>query len=247
MTLLVLGSSSSGNAYLLRSSTGEMLLIECGIKRSLLLDALGYDLLNLSGCLLSHEHGDHSREAKWVIDRSIPLYCSRGTAEAIKLGNSHLIRPLVSKTPVKIGSFSVLPFDVKHDAVEPLGFLIDHPEMGRLLFVTDSYLLKYKFSGVSHWLIECNYNQEILQSRMDSGAVHPAQYKRTLKSHMGYDACLKTLRANDLSETMSVVLIHLSDGNSNADKCREGIAKATGVPTYVASPKLHLTIDKTPF
>ena len=77
--------------------------------------------------------------------------------------------------------------------------------------------------------------------------MHPAQYKRTLKSHMGYDACLRTLQANDLSETMSVVLIHLSDGNSNADKCREGIAKATGIPTYVASPKLHLTIDKTPF
>lgn len=247
MTLSVLGSSSAGNAYILRSSSGEKLLIECGIKHTTLLDALDYDLQNLSGCLLSHEHGDHSRVARWVTSRRIPLYCSKGTAEALQIEDDPMIRLTVSKKPVKVGSFSVLPFDIKHDASEPLGFLIEHKEMGRLLFVTDSYLLRYGFRGVTHWLIECNYNTDILQERLASGAVHPAQYKRTLLSHMSYEACRKTLLASDLSATRHILLIHLSDGNSDADRCRTGIEEATGKDVQVATRGMTLEVNRTPF
>nr|DAP11672.1 MAG TPA: YycJ-like MBL-fold protein [Caudoviricetes sp.] len=247
MILSVLGSSSAGNAYILRSSSGEKLLIECGIKHTTLLEALDYDLQNLSGCLLSHEHGDHAREAHWVTSRRIPLYCSNGAAEALQMEAEPMIRPMVSKKPVKVGGFSVLPFDVKHDAREPLGFLIEHKEMGRLLFVTDSYLLRYSFRGVTHWLIECNYNTDILQERLSSGAVHPAQYKRTLLSHMSYEACRKTLLASDLTATRHILLIHLSDGNSDADRCRKGIEEATGKDVQVATRGMTLEVNRTPF
>ena len=247
MILSVLGSSSAGNAYILRSSSGEKLLIECGIKHTALLEALDYDLQNLSGCLLSHEHGDHAREARWVTSRRIPLYCSKGTAEALQMEADPMIRPMVSKKPVRVGGFSVLPFDVKHDAREPLGFLVEHKEMGRLLFVTDSYLLRYSFRGVTHWLIECNYNTDKLQERLDSGAVHPAQYKRTLLSHMSYEACRKTLLASDLTATRHILLIHLSDGNSDADRCRKGIEEATGKDVQVATRSMTLEVNKTPF
>ena len=247
MTLSVLGSSSAGNAYILRSSSEEKLLIECGIKHTTLLDALDYDLQNLSGCLLSHEHGDHAREARWVTSRRIPLYCSKGTAEALQMEADPMIRPIVSKKPVKVGGFSVLPFDIKHDAREPLGFLIEHKEMGRLLFVTDSYLLRYSFRGVTHWLIECNYNTEKLQERLASGAVHPSQYKRTLLSHMSYEACQKTLLASDLTATRHILLIHLSDGNSDADRCRKGIEEATGKDVQVATRGMTLEVNRTPF
>lgn len=247
MILSVLGSSSAGNAYILRSSSGEKLLIECGIKHATLLDALDYDLQNLSGCLLSHEHGDHSREARWVTSRRVPLYCSKGTAEALQMEDDPMIRLMASKKPVKVGSFSVLPFDVKHDAREPLGFLIEHKEMGRLLFVTDSYLLRYSFRCVTHWLIECNYNTDTLKERLDSGAVHPSQYKRTLLSHMSYEACLKTLISSDLTATRHILLIHLSDGNSDADRCRKGIEEATGLDVRVASRGVSLEVNRTPF
>ena len=247
MTLSVLGSSSAGNAYILRSSSGEKLLIECGIKHDALLDALDYDLQNLSGCLLSHEHGDHAREARWVTSRRIPLYCSEGTAWALQMQYDPMIRMIKAKMPTRVGSFLVLPFDVKHDASEPFGFLIEHKEMGRLLFVTDSYLLRYGFRGVTHWLIECNYNTDILQERLTSGAVHPAQYKRTLLSHMSYETCQKTLLASDLTSTRHILLIHLSDGNSDAERCRLGIAGAAGKDVRVATRGFTIEVNKTPF
>lgn len=247
MILSVLGSSSAGNAYILRSSSGEKLLIECGVDDTRLLDALDYDLQNLSGCLLSHEHGDHSRVARWVTYRRIPLYCSEGTAWALQMQHDPMVRMIKAKMPTRVGSFLVYPFDVKHDASEPLGFLIEHKEMGRLLFVTDSYLLRYGFRGVTHWLIECNYNTDILQERLASGAVHPAQYKRTLLSHMSYEACRKTLLASDLSATRHILLIHLSDGNSDADRCRKGIEEATGKDVQVATRGMTLEVNRTPF
>lgn len=247
MTLLVLGSSSAGNAYLLTASNGERLLIECGVRHAELLRAMDFDLASLSGCLLSHEHGDHAREVRWVTLRRIPLYCSRGTAEALGMQDDPMLHPLTSKQPVQVGSFSVLPFDAQHDAREPLGFLVEHHEMGRLVFLTDSYLLKYKFSGVSHWLIECNYSPELIEERLISGALHPAQYKRTLKSHMSLDACRTTLLRHDLRLARQIILLHLSEGNADEALCLRTIHDATGLPTVVASPRLEINIDKTPF
>lgn len=247
MNLLVLGSSSAGNAYLLTATNGERLLIECGVRHADLLRAMDFDLTRLSGCLLSHEHGDHAREVRWVTLRRIPLYCSRGTAEALGVQNDPMLHPLSSKQQVQVGSFSVLPFEAQHDAREPLGFLIEHHEMGRLVFLTDSYLLKYKFSGVTHWMIECNYSQELIEERLVSGALHPAQYKRTLKSHMSLDACRTTLLRHDLRTARQVILLHLSDGNADEELCRRTIHDATGLPTVVAAPRLQLNINKTPF
>lgn len=247
MNLLVLGSSSAGNAYLLTATNGERLLIECGVRHADLLRAMDFDLAHISGCLLSHEHGDHAREVRWVTSRRIPLYCSLGTAEALGIQDDPMLHPLTSKQPVQVGSFSVLPFSVQHDAREPLGYLVEHHEMGRLLFVTDSYLLRYRFPRVTHWMIECNYSRELIEERLASGALHPAQYKRTLKSHMSLDACRTTLLRNDLRLARQIILLHLSDGNADEALCLRTIHNATGLPTAVASPHLQLNIDKTPF
>ena len=247
MNLLVLGSSSAGNAYLLTATDGERLLIECGVKHTDLLRAMDFDLASLSGCLLSHEHGDHAREVRWVTSRRIPLYCSHGTAEALGISGDPMLRPLTSKRTVQVGSFSILPFSVQHDAREPLGYLVEHREMGRLAFITDSYLLSFRLPKVTHWMIECNYSQGLIEERLASGALHPAQYKRTLKSHMSLDACRTTLLRHDLRQARQIILLHLSDGNADEALCLRTIHDATGIPTVVASPRLEINIDKTPF
>lgn len=247
MILLVLGSSSAGNAYLLRASSGETLLIECGLKRDRLLEALDFDLEHLAACLLSHEHGDHAREARWITDRHIPLFCSRGTAEALGLEQSPLFRPLTAKKIAQVGSFSVLPFDARHDAREPLGFLIDHPEMGRLCFLTDSYLLRYRFPAVTFWMIECNYQQDVIDERLQRGLLAPALYHRLQSSHMSLDTCRKTLLAQDLTPARRIVLLHLSHDNASPEECRWRIEDATGRPVLIAEPDLPVCLDLTPF
>ena len=47
-----------------------------------------------------------------------------------------------------IGEFKVIPFDVPHDAAEPFGYLIHHPSIGLLAFITDAMYCKYTFPNM---------------------------------------------------------------------------------------------------
>ena len=59
MNITVVGSSSSGNGYIINTDSGT-LLIECGMKLTKTEEALKYDLSDVVGLLVSHEHGDHA-------------------------------------------------------------------------------------------------------------------------------------------------------------------------------------------
>jgi len=146
-----------------------------------------------------------------------------------------------------VGNFKILPFAAKHDAAEPLGFFINHAESGNILFATDTYYLPCTFSNLSNILIESNYRMDILEENTRSGSISFTQRNRTLQSHMSYETCMKTLLANDLSKVNNIVLIHLSDGNSNSQDFKEGIRKATGKTVYVADKGMEILFNKTPF
>jgi hypothetical protein len=64
---------------------------------------------------------------------------------------------------------------------------------------------------------------------------------------MSYDTCKETLLANDLSAVNNIVLIHLSDLNSNATEFQSGIAEATGKTVHVASKGMEIDFNKIPF
>lgn len=55
MRLKVLASGSKGNCYILQSPTGS-LLIEAGIPWKEIQKGLDFDLRQVVGCLISHEH-----------------------------------------------------------------------------------------------------------------------------------------------------------------------------------------------
>ena len=86
------------------------------------------------------------------------------------------------------GGFTFMPFECKHDA-PCLGFLIKHPEIGVLLFVTDSYFIPYTFAGLTNIMIEANYRIDLLQKNIDAGRIPAALRTRTLESHMSIDTC----------------------------------------------------------
>lgn len=246
MDLIVLGSNSAGNCYILQNGT-EALVIECGVPFLGVKQALNYNIRQIVGALVTHEHGDHAAYADDYLKNRINVYMSQGTADRLDT-NRHfkpsILKPLVTQ---RIGNFSILPFDVQHDAKEPLGFLINHPETGTVLFVTDSFYLKYKFKDLNNILIECNYRLDILQKNALSERIPELLLTRTLKSHMSYTTCLETLKANDLTRVNNIVLLHLSDSNSNAAEFQKGIEEATGKTTTVAVKGLYMKLNKTPF
>ena len=145
-----LASSSSGNTYLVGGCSP--LLLDCGLPFRQLQMATGYQLTNLAGCLLSHEHKDHSKAAKDLMKAGMDLYTSQGTAEALGL-NHHRLHIIRAREQFQVGGWTVLPFETQHDAAEPLGFLLAGGGE-KILYATDTFYIRYRFRGLTRILLE---------------------------------------------------------------------------------------------
>lgn len=232
MEIKVLASGSSGNAY--RISDGETaLLLDAGIPIRVIKEALNFQVRNLDGCLITHEHGDHIKAAADLAKAGINIYASRGTFETARLAG-HRFKSVKAMEAIQINTFTVLPFDVQHDAQEPLGFLITSIATGdKLLYFTDTYYVKYKFDGLTHIMGECNYSSDIIRNNVESGRIPAKLAARVYKSHMSLDTFLAFLKANDMSRIRQIYLLHLSDNNSDEERFKHEIQLLTGAEVYV--------------
>lgn len=246
MELKVLGSSSRGNCYVLQNQK-EALILEAGIRFSEVKHALDYNISKVKGCLITHEHQDHAGYINDVLKACIPVYASEGTINNVKIKGDRFPLICAAGDLLQLGGFRVIPFATMHDSAEPLGYFINHQETGNVLFATDTYYLPNTFQGLSNVLLECNYRLDILDRNIAAGRVPFPVRNRTIKSHFSYDNCLEALQANDLSAVNNIVLIHLSDLNSDAKAFQEGIKLATGRKVIIAEPGLELNFNKTPF
>lgn len=230
MNIKVLGSSSKGNCYVVSDGT-TMLLLDCGVPIRRILSGIDFKPESVAGCLVTHSHGDHVKSAKELMFRGIKVYASAGCIGAANISGAV---PVMSMKIFTVGTFRVLPFDTQHDAPEPLGFLLKSTVTDeKLLYFTDSYYLKYRFTGITHILCEANYDPEILRRRVESGEVPRMLADRVISSHMSIDHLEDFLRACDLSRLRKIWLCHLSDGNSNAAEFRKRIQRLTGVEVEV--------------
>ena len=245
MKLKVLGSSSKGNCYLLTDDTGQTLAVEAGVRFSEVQKAMGFETSNLIGCLITHEHGDHAGNLEKFCRNAVDVYTSKGTASSFS--KHHRLHTVESGVIFHVGNFRVYPFDVIHDAAEPFGYLINHPESGNILFLTDTFYSEFTFKNLNNIILEVNYDREILERNIESGRMNPAIRKRIITSHMSLDTAKDLLQANDLSQVNNIILIHLSDGNSHADNFKREIESLTGKTVTVADAGTELIINITPF
>ena len=227
-----LASGSSGNAYIVTDGKTPLLL-EAGIKIRELRKKAKFGLGQIQGCLLSHCHQDHSCGVKEVMKAGIDCYMSKGTAQALEL-SGHRLHSVKSKEQFRVGSWTILPFEVIHDAADPLGFLLANEAGEKLLFATDTHYLPYRFQGLTHICIEANFDSEILKQNVDAGSVDPQVAKKLWHRHMSLGTVKRFLQANDLSKLEEIHLLHLSGFNSAPGKFQEEIQGLTGVPVFIA-------------
>ncbi|MBY0122187.1 MBL fold metallo-hydrolase [Bacillus sp. S/N-304-OC-R1] len=226
-----LASSSKGNCY--RVTDGHTpLLLECGINYREIQKGFNFRMSEVAGCLVTHEHGDHCKSIKDVLKAGIDCYMSAGTAEEIGVDH-HRIKKVEAKKQFALGTWTILPFDVQHDVSEPLGFLLANQAGEKLLFATDTYYIKYRFQGLTHIMVECNYSMAVLNENIATGRVPEVMKKRLMKSHFSLENVKKFFLSNDLSKVQEIWLLHLSDTNSDEKLFKEEIQKVTGKMVYV--------------
>ncbi|KAA5532690.1 MBL fold metallo-hydrolase [Taibaiella lutea] len=230
MRLKVLGTGSNGNCYILENDI-ESLVIELGIPFSKIKQGLGFDLSKVTAALCTHNHNDHSKSLSDALNAGIKVIVSKGTTEA-KNVQHHGITHIRKGQKIKVGNFEILAFDIHHDVPEPLGFLIRHEECGLVCFLTDTTYCNYKFPGLNNIIVEANYCEDIIYEKLLADKKFLRD--RVINSHMSINTCRDFLLANDLSAVNNIVLIHLSDSNSNAMEFEKKIVAATGKKVTIA-------------
>ena len=231
MKITSLASSSRGNCYLIQDGISSLLL-ECGIQLKKVREIIKLSVLD--GCLITHEHKDHSKYAKEII-KYTGIWASEGTLSTIDLGPyDYRATEVKAGQSYKVGAFTVVPFEVEHDAKEPLGFLVySHHLNEKLLFATDTYYIKNRFNGLDYIMIECNFASDIMYRNIEAGRIPKLVAKRLFESHFELENVKKFLLAQDLSTVKAIYLLHMSDGNSDAERFKREIQELTGVPTYI--------------
>ena len=241
MELKVLGSSSSGNCYILDNGN-EALILEAGIRFLEVKKALDFNLRKVVGCLITHQHNDHAKYIKTMVDNGFYTLALPEVFNAKKVSGSR-VKAIELGKGYKFGLFKVFPFPASHD-VPCVGFLIDHPASGKIMFLTDSCRCDYRFVGLRQVLIECNYSDKKLIEAINDGRTLLSQRERLLTSHLELGMCKQYLAHSDLSRVQNVVLLHLSDNNSDEPFFVSEIERLTGKVVYAARPGLTLNIDR---
>lgn len=205
----ILGSGSSGNGYIIECEN-ESLVIELGMPYEDYIKNM--DVGAVQAVLVSHRHGDHFRDkvAKRLSRLGLPIFANQDVHDAYR-GKDNPINVLEKAKANFFGGFVVQAIPLSH-SVPNFGFLIRHPEFGKLVFATDTNEFAYRFKEVNHWLIECNYDPNIVVDTKLSGDTVRSNYG----DHLSKQQCYGVLKENYGVFTKTVTLIHLSDSNSNA-------------------------------
>ena len=234
MKLKCIATGSTGNTYALISDTGEILLLDLGVSEKTIKKGIDWKISNVVGAVISHGHKDHSLSVKDFKSMGIPILSPY-------LGNSC--------KSMNMGEFTVKPFDLTtidgnwtHTNAngEPCpiyGFLITHKEMGRMLYVTDTNLIKWKFKGINHILLGTNYDKDLVNVDNKSKANH------VFRGHLSIDTACEFVKSNNSNDLQNVIMCHLSSENADSDSFIEKmkkVAKNANVDIAVAGKSWDL-------
>lgn len=207
MKLKCIATGSTGNCYTLTSDNGETLILDCGIPIKEIKKGLNWNVKGVVGAICTHRHQDHSKSVADIRNMGIRVF---NPALDIFLD------------VVYFDDFTIRPFDLttvdsrwthtNADGTECpcYGFLITHKEMGKLLYITDTELIKWRFKDINHILLGVNYDKDLVDTD-NPKADH------VFRGHLSIDTACDFVKANDSDSLQNVIMCHLSSENADKD------------------------------
>lgn len=182
------------------------------------------------------------------MNAGIQIYTNDETVENMNIRTGELMIGVPEMRPFKIGSFTAIPFYLPHTKKDKdtgnlvscpnFGYLVEHEEMGRLLYMTDFEHCKKRFTvmKLNHLVIECNYCDELVDP-------NEPNLSHRLKGHCSLSTCKEFIRQNQSESLRTVTLVHLSDKASDAGKIQKEIQEIVGNNMLVQIGRAGLEVD----
>jgi phosphoribosyl 1,2-cyclic phosphodiesterase len=214
-----LGSSSSGNAFVITAGS-QVMLIDCGVGIRTIQQGLrerDLSLADISTICITHEHSDHIRTLPRVLRDDITVLATRGTI--LRSARNHP-NTVIAKAfqPETFGAITVWPLRVMHDAAEPTGYMLEFPSGTRATLLTDlgsfsEELIPY-LQASDLIIIESNYDEHML--RTGPYPRHLQDRVRSTSGHLANSDCgtalLNTLSRENRNPVIR--LAHVSEKNN---------------------------------
>lgn len=216
VSVTILGSGSDGNATLIRSGSFGI-LIDAGLTRKQVyvrLEKLNIPRDTIKAIVLTHDHSDHIKGARLIADDlKIPTYLTstifKELHEANKLGNEvFLFDP---GTVFELGPFSLTPFEIPHDTLQPVGFVVESDDK-KIGLATDlgsiTNYVKSFLKGCDSIILESDYDKKMLMA-----SNRPLHLKRKIMGQFGHldnQQVVDSLKDIVTKETRHIFLVHLS-------------------------------------
>jgi phosphoribosyl 1,2-cyclic phosphodiesterase len=237
MRFASLGSGSEGNALAVQAGQ-TCVLLDCGFSLNdtvARLARLGLTADNLSGIVVTHEHGDHiAGVARLARKHSIPVWLTHGTRQM----HSKALDDLPDLTEISphhsfsIGEFQIQPYAVPHDAAEPVQYVFSDGAK-RLGVLTDTGCatphIEATLNGCDALVLECNHDTTLL-----ANGDYPYRLKQRVGGRFGHlnnvDAAALLSRL-DNCRLQHIVAAHLSHKNNTRDLVVAALSSALGCDT----------------
>ncbi len=241
MKFTSLGSGSEGNALIISTSAASAtasavattVMLDCGFsikETERRLTRIGKLPQDISGIVVTHEHGDHVAGVfKFARRYHIPVWLTYGTYQAIgeQACKDVVVHFCRDNEELVIGDLALLPYTVPHDAREPVQYVINDGRC-KLGVLTDagqstSHLLQ-ALAGCDALLLECNHDRQML-----ADSRYPPSLKQRIGGPLGHlanDTSAQILAALDKHRLRTVVGAHLSLKNNTPELAREALCGA---------------------
>lgn len=239
-----LGSGSAGNALLVESGA-TCLMLDCGfgLRESVdRLQRLGRTPGDLTGILVTHEHGDHLGGVFRLARKfGLPVWLTHGTWCASGEDDAGMAVNIIdSHRPLHIGELEIQPFPVPHDAREPVQYVFSDGRL-RLGVLTDlgeeTPHVCAMLSGCDGLVLEFNHDPALL-----AASTYPPAVQRRIagsRGHLSNAAAAALLARLDRSRLQHAVAAHLSERNNDprlVAALLSGIFAGEAVSTAIAGP-----------
>ncbi len=230
MRIASLGSGSGGNATLIDSGEG-MLLIDCGFsikETEARLEKLNCTAQDIAAILVTHEHSDHLAGVGPLARKfDLPVYLTSGTSKFFR-GSDRVHQNLIAAgNQFELLGMQVTPVAVPHDAREPVQYVFDRQGL-RLGILTDLGSLTPHiidmYSGCHVVLVEANHDAQMLES-----GPYPYPLKKRVGGQWGHlnnyqtATFINAVNSNQIMNTL--ILGHISKQNNSIELVEQAVAE----------------------
>lgn len=238
MKATILNSRSSGNGIVIHLNREAVLVLDAGLPFNKVLQSINFNAAKKIYCLVTHKHKDHSKYVQEYLNRGVHVYISSDMYDDYKGTTKYLF------TPDELNftdHFKFFPIEVQHDVVN-FGFVVNSVDVGEFCYFTDTHYIPISLGSCNTIFVEANYCPDIIEKRRLSGSLNDTQYARVRNSHMSITETIRFLKSCNSTKLNNIVLLHLSDGNSDAKLFQEMVASEIGVKPIIADKNMELNL-----